>query len=241
MKHQTLFTTVVIALAACCVAGAESTQLGDVALGQAMRNLGTDLRLMCIAAHPDDEDGATLARYRMRYGLETHAVIATHGEGGQNEIGPELYEELGVIRTHEMPMADDAWMQEILEPNEEQAPRARMPSRPEREGSGHFPHPALVPRSTPATRRSPSSKDLPPATQRTPLDETQARIREAYHLYFALCRKHAQAVVGEETFAQRLHDRLAKLTERYPREKIVFRPVVENGTVRVRVLLAGKK
>lgn len=57
---------------------------------------------MCVAAHPDDEDGATLALHRMHYGVETHAVIATRGEGGQNEIGPELYEALAVIRTAEM-------------------------------------------------------------------------------------------------------------------------------------------
>ena len=57
---------------------------------------------MCVAAHPDDEDGATLALYRKKYGYHTIAVIATRGEGGQNEIGPELYNELGVIRTREM-------------------------------------------------------------------------------------------------------------------------------------------
>ncbi|MCC6156089.1 MAG: PIG-L family deacetylase, partial [Candidatus Hydrogenedentes bacterium] len=57
---------------------------------------------MCVAAHPDDEDDATLALYRMKYGVRTIAVIATRGEGGQNEIGPELYNDLGVIRTREM-------------------------------------------------------------------------------------------------------------------------------------------
>lgn len=77
-------------------------ELGAIAYDQAVRNLGTDLRLLCVAAHPDDEDGATLAYYRKKFGIDTYALIATRGEGGQNEIGPELYEELGVIRTHEM-------------------------------------------------------------------------------------------------------------------------------------------
>ena len=40
--------------------------------------------------------------YRKKYGMRTIAVIATRGEGGQNEIGPELYNDLGVIRTDEM-------------------------------------------------------------------------------------------------------------------------------------------
>lgn len=81
--------------------------LGEVAFQQALKDVGTDLRLMCVAAHPDDEDGATLAMYRKKWGYKTFAVIATRGEGGQNEIGPELYEELGVLRTHEMRRASE--------------------------------------------------------------------------------------------------------------------------------------
>ncbi len=84
---------------------ARAQELGEVAFQQAMKDLGNDFRLMCVAAHPDDEDGATLAYYRMMHGVKTFAVIATRGEGGQNEIGPELYNELGVIRTREMKAA----------------------------------------------------------------------------------------------------------------------------------------
>jgi LmbE family N-acetylglucosaminyl deacetylase len=79
--------------------------LGAVAKHQALIDVGTDLRLMCVAAHPDDEDGATLAMYRKKFGYKTFAVLATRGEGGQNEIGPELYEELAVLRTDEMSRA----------------------------------------------------------------------------------------------------------------------------------------
>jgi len=56
---------------------------------------------MDVSAHPDDEDGATLAYYRMKHGVQTYSVLFTRGEGGQNEKGSELYEELGVIRTAE--------------------------------------------------------------------------------------------------------------------------------------------
>lgn len=83
------------------------SDLSEVAYRQALLDLGTDLRLMCVAAHPDDEDSGTLTVYRKRYGLHTIAVNATRGEGGQNEIGPELYEELAVIRTREMQAASD--------------------------------------------------------------------------------------------------------------------------------------
>ncbi len=68
---------------------------------QAYLDLSNDAVIMDISAHPDDEDGATLAYYRMKYGVKTYSVLFTRGEGGQNEKGPELYEELGVIRSME--------------------------------------------------------------------------------------------------------------------------------------------
>lgn len=94
-------------LSLCCLfsLATAAQELGEVALQQSLKDLGNDFRMMCVAAHPDDEDGATLAYYRMMHGVKTFAVIATRGEGGQNEIGPELYNELGVIRTREMKAA----------------------------------------------------------------------------------------------------------------------------------------
>lgn len=59
------------------------------------------LVVMNLAAHPDDEDGSTLAYYRHGRDAIAYSVIFTRGEGGQNEIGPELYEELGAVRTRE--------------------------------------------------------------------------------------------------------------------------------------------
>lgn len=99
MKIRVVLTVFTLVLGLLPLSAAE---LGEVAFRQALLDVETDLRLMCVAAHPDDEDGATLAYYRMLHGIETHAVIATRGEGGQNEKGPELYNALGVIRTREM-------------------------------------------------------------------------------------------------------------------------------------------
>jgi len=56
---------------------------------------------MCVAAHPDDEDGATIAYYSKIKGFKAYTVFYTRGEGGQNEIGPELYGDLGKIREKE--------------------------------------------------------------------------------------------------------------------------------------------
>ncbi|MEM6783326.1 MAG: PIG-L family deacetylase [Bacteroidota bacterium] len=59
------------------------------------------LVVMNLAAHPDDEDGLTLAHYRHAHNAVAYSVIYNRGEGGQNEIGPDLYERLGAIRTAE--------------------------------------------------------------------------------------------------------------------------------------------
>lgn len=62
---------------------------------------GRDLVLMCVSAHPDDEDGATLAYYTHIKDNRAFSIFYTRGEGGQNVIGPELYRELGELRTEE--------------------------------------------------------------------------------------------------------------------------------------------
>lgn len=59
------------------------------------------LVLMCVSAHPDDEDGATLAYYTRIKHIRVYSIFYTRGEGGQDVIGPELYKELGEIRTEE--------------------------------------------------------------------------------------------------------------------------------------------
>ncbi len=69
--------------------------------GPAAAQTAAPLVVMNLAAHPDDEDGRTLTYYRYAHDAVAYSVIFTRGEGGQNEIGPELYEELGAIRTEE--------------------------------------------------------------------------------------------------------------------------------------------
>ena len=68
---------------------------------QGQEPLQPRLALMCVSAHPDDEGGATLAYYARIKGVKAYSIFFTRGEGGQNEIGSELYEDLGTIRTKE--------------------------------------------------------------------------------------------------------------------------------------------
>jgi LmbE family N-acetylglucosaminyl deacetylase len=74
---------------------------GAAARHQALLDLTNPFTVMCVACHPDDEDGATLTLERRKYGARTVTLFATSGEGGQNAVGPELYEELGRIRERE--------------------------------------------------------------------------------------------------------------------------------------------
>ncbi len=58
--------------------------------------------VMYIAAHPDDENTRLIAYLANERLLETSYLSCTRGDGGQNLIGPELREGLGVIRTQEL-------------------------------------------------------------------------------------------------------------------------------------------
>lgn len=78
-----------------------TSEKNDAALHQALLDLTNPWTVMCVAAHPDDEDGSTLTVLRRKYGVHTVSLFSTFGEGGQNAVGPELYEDLGVIRARE--------------------------------------------------------------------------------------------------------------------------------------------
>lgn len=75
---------------------------GTAALRQAERMLGHNKRLLLIGAHPDDEDTELLTVLVRGQGAEAAYLSLSRGEGGQNLIGPELGEELGLIRTEEL-------------------------------------------------------------------------------------------------------------------------------------------
>ncbi|MCC7417128.1 MAG: PIG-L family deacetylase [Acidobacteria bacterium] len=75
---------------------------GHVALGLALRHLGNAGIFMQATAHPDDENNGLLVMLNRGQGFRTVLATATRGNGGQNEIGPEIFEALGVLRTGEL-------------------------------------------------------------------------------------------------------------------------------------------
>src|SRR6185436_18325606 len=75
---------------------------GHVALGLTLRHLGNAGIFMMTTAHPDDENNGLLVMLNRGQGYRTALATATRGNGGQNEIGPEIFEALGVLRTGEL-------------------------------------------------------------------------------------------------------------------------------------------
>ena len=87
-----------------------SAQIGPqgssvVEVGLALRQVDGVKRVLMIGAHPDDEDSSLLATLARGMGAETAYLSLTRGDGGQNIIGPELGESLGIIRTGELDAA----------------------------------------------------------------------------------------------------------------------------------------
>lgn len=93
----------VLFLAVATSTAAQSTEYdGAAALGLSLRRLGTTARVLHIGAHPDDENTSLLAELALGQGADVAYLALTRGEGGQNGIGPELQEGLGLIRSEEL-------------------------------------------------------------------------------------------------------------------------------------------
>ena len=75
---------------------------GAVAAEHARRMLGHNKRVLVIGAHPDDEDTDLITLLVRGEGAEAAYLSLNRGEGGQNLIGPELGEALGLLRTEEL-------------------------------------------------------------------------------------------------------------------------------------------
>lgn len=58
--------------------------------------------VLYVAAHPDDENTRFIAYLSKEKLVNTGYLSITRGDGGQNLIGPEIREQLGVIRTQEL-------------------------------------------------------------------------------------------------------------------------------------------
>ncbi|HEV8493091.1 MAG TPA: PIG-L family deacetylase, partial [Candidatus Angelobacter sp.] len=71
-------------------------------LAQALNRLDVVASVLHTGAHPDDENSALLSWLSRGKGARTAYLSITRGDGGQNLLGTELFENLGVIRTEEL-------------------------------------------------------------------------------------------------------------------------------------------
>lgn len=77
-------------------------ELNSAEIGLALKKLQIVGSVLYIAAHPDDENTAMLAYLANERLVRTGYLSLTRGDGGQNLIGAEKGELLGVIRTQEL-------------------------------------------------------------------------------------------------------------------------------------------
>jgi LmbE family N-acetylglucosaminyl deacetylase len=75
---------------------------GASGLALVLRRLQTIASVLHTAAHPDDESTELLVYCARKEGARTAYLSLNRGDGGQNGIGPELWELLGVLRTEEL-------------------------------------------------------------------------------------------------------------------------------------------
>ncbi len=89
-------------LAALSLRAADQVPDSPKAIQAELRSFAAVATVLYVAAHPDDESNALLAQLARGRGYRTAYLSLTRGDGGQNELGPEFGEKLGLARTHEL-------------------------------------------------------------------------------------------------------------------------------------------
>jgi LmbE family N-acetylglucosaminyl deacetylase len=79
---------------------------GRAGLKQMLLRMQTTARLLQTTAHPDDEDGGMLTLESRGRGVTVQLLTLNRGEGGQNKVGSNLFDMLGVLRTLELLASD---------------------------------------------------------------------------------------------------------------------------------------
>jgi hypothetical protein len=79
---------------------------GATGAWQKIQKLKTTASVLHGTAHPDDEQGGVLAKLSRGDGARVMLLTLTRGESGDNAIGPQLFDALGLIRTDELLTAD---------------------------------------------------------------------------------------------------------------------------------------
>src|SRR5439155_9744440 len=79
-----------------------TTAPAGAAILQDLRSFREMGSILYVAAHPDDENTQLITYFARGRHYRTAYLSVTRGDGGQNVLGPEFGEQLGVIRTQEL-------------------------------------------------------------------------------------------------------------------------------------------
>lgn len=77
-------------------------QLNSAEIYHQLKKLNTLGRVLYLAAHPDDENQRIITYFDNERLVDAAYLSLTRGDGGQNLVGPEIRESLGIIRTQEL-------------------------------------------------------------------------------------------------------------------------------------------
>jgi LmbE family N-acetylglucosaminyl deacetylase len=88
--------------AATTLARAAAPLLSPAEIDRELRSLATTGTVLHLAAHPDDENTELITYLSLGRGYRTAYLSLTRGDGGQNELGSDFGEKLGVLRTQEL-------------------------------------------------------------------------------------------------------------------------------------------
>ena len=125
-SYSSFLRTVIVSLLALAIAAASAQSRTDarvpeqemhrgiVELYEALTPLKSVASFMTVGAHPDDERSSQIALLSRGMGVRSITVTANRGEGGQNSIGTEYRQALGVLRSREMEEASAAFNVELF-------------------------------------------------------------------------------------------------------------------------------
>jgi LmbE family N-acetylglucosaminyl deacetylase len=105
MLAMRLFTLLLLLAAFSAVQAQKPVKQTSSELHQAIKKLNVLGSVLYVAAHPDDENQRFISYCVNEKLYNTTYLSLTRGDGGQNLIGPEIRELLGVLRTEELLMA----------------------------------------------------------------------------------------------------------------------------------------
>ena len=84
------------------VLSAQTKQMNTGEILQAMKRLNVVGNVLYVAAHPDDENTLFITWLSKEKMVRAGYIAMTRGDGGQNLVGPEQGEYVGLLRTHEL-------------------------------------------------------------------------------------------------------------------------------------------